>query len=234
MWVTDGRPPCAPTRRRTVPETVFGLPTHAIVVHATVVFLPLAALAVLLHAFWPEARRRLGIVTPILAGIALVLVPLSTQSGEGLEHSVGESALVEKHAELADGMLPWAIGLFVVAVGAVAAGPAPGRRARRRRQPRPLGADRRRRPGGGRRRRHRPAGRPGRSRRRRRRPGTASCRRPPPGGDGDRRRSGRHRDDVRGAPPGEGDAGTAVAVAGDHRPAVDGRAVQPHGGPARP
>ena len=100
-----------------MPETVFGLPTHAIVVHATVVLLPLAALVVLLHAFWPAARRRLGIVTPLLAGAALVLVPLSTQSGESLEHTVGETALVERHAELADGMLPWAIGLFVVAVG---------------------------------------------------------------------------------------------------------------------
>jgi uncharacterized membrane protein YfcA len=99
-----------------VPDTVFGLPTHAIVVHATVVFLPLAALAVLLHAFWPEARRRLGIVTPLLAGVALVLVPLATQSGENLEHAVGRSPLVERHAELADGMLPWAIGLFVVAL----------------------------------------------------------------------------------------------------------------------
>src|SRR3954468_21143633 len=98
--------------RNRMPETVFGLPTHAIVVHATVVFLPLASLAVLMHAFWPEARRRLGIVTPVVAGIALVLVPLATQSGEGLEHSVGENALVERHAELADGMLPWAFGLF--------------------------------------------------------------------------------------------------------------------------
>jgi hypothetical protein len=86
-------------------------------VHATVVLLPLAALAVLLHAFWPDARRRLGVVTPLLAGVALVLVPMATQSGENLEHAVGRSALVERHAELADGMLPWAIGLFVVAVG---------------------------------------------------------------------------------------------------------------------
>jgi hypothetical protein len=100
-----------------VPETVFGLPTHAIVVHATVVFLPLACLVVLLHAFWPAARRRLGGVTPVLAGVALALVPLATQSGEELEHAVGRSPLVERHAELADGMLPWAIGLFVVAVG---------------------------------------------------------------------------------------------------------------------
>jgi hypothetical protein len=100
-----------------MPETVFGLPAHAIVVHATVVLLPLAALVVLLHAVWPTARHRLGIVTPLLAGVALVLVPLSTESGENLERSVGENALVERHAELADGLLPWAIGLFVVAAG---------------------------------------------------------------------------------------------------------------------
>ena len=100
-----------------MPETVFGLPTHAIIVHATVVILPLAALVVLLHMAWPAARRRLGVVTPLLAGLALVLVPLSTESGENLEHAVGENALVERHAELADGMLPWALGLFAVAVG---------------------------------------------------------------------------------------------------------------------
>jgi hypothetical protein len=100
-----------------MPQTVFGLPAHAIVVHATVVFLPLASLAVLLHAFWPAARRRLGGGTPLLAGIALVLVPLATQSGENLEHAVGGGPLVERHSELADGMLPWTIGLFVIAVG---------------------------------------------------------------------------------------------------------------------
>ena len=100
-----------------MPATVFGLPTHPIVVHATVVFLPLASLAVLLHAFWPAARRRLGGGTPLLAGIALVLVPMATQSGENLERAVGRSPLVVRHAELADGMLPWAIGLFAVALG---------------------------------------------------------------------------------------------------------------------
>ena len=99
-----------------MPTTVFGLPTHALLVHATVVLVPLAALAVLLHAFWPEARRRLGVVTPLLAGIALVLTPLSTDSGELLEHQVPHSDLIERHAELADGLLPWTIGLFVVAV----------------------------------------------------------------------------------------------------------------------
>ena len=100
-----------------MPESVFGLPVHPLAVHATVVLVPLAALALLAHALVPAARRRLGVVTPVLAVVALVLVPISTQSGENLEHRLPESDLVERHAELADGMLPWALALAVVAVG---------------------------------------------------------------------------------------------------------------------
>jgi hypothetical protein len=96
--------------------TIFGLPAHPLIVHATVVLVPLAALAVVLHAFWPAARPRLGLVTPLVAAVALVLVPLSTSTGEQLEGMVGRSALVERHAELADGLLPWVIGLLAVAL----------------------------------------------------------------------------------------------------------------------
>ena len=50
-----------------------------------------------------------------LALIGLVLVPLSTSTGETLERHVPHSALVEAHTRLADGLLPWMIALFVVA-----------------------------------------------------------------------------------------------------------------------
>jgi hypothetical protein len=43
--------------------TIGGLPAHPLIVHATVVLVPLAAAAVALHAFWPAARARLGLVT---------------------------------------------------------------------------------------------------------------------------------------------------------------------------
>ena len=99
-----------------MPETVFGVPFHPLIVHATVVLIPLAALAVLLHAFWPVARRRLGIVTPLAAGAALVLTPLTTESGENLQRELPRSELIDRHVELADGLLPWVIGLFVVAL----------------------------------------------------------------------------------------------------------------------
>lgn len=96
--------------------TIFGLPAHPLIVHATVVLVPLAAVAVLLHTFWRPARARLGLVTLLASALAVVLVPLSTSTGEQLEEQVGESGLVERHAELADGLLPWVIGLLVVAV----------------------------------------------------------------------------------------------------------------------
>ena len=38
-------------------DTIFGLPVHPLVVHATTVIVPSAAVAVLLAAVWPRFRR---------------------------------------------------------------------------------------------------------------------------------------------------------------------------------
>lgn len=97
--------------------TFRGLPAHPLLVHAVVVLLPLAALALVLHAFWPAARRRLGVVTPLLALVVLVLVPITTHAGEELKDSLGADSnpLVRRHEQLADQILPWSIALFVLA-----------------------------------------------------------------------------------------------------------------------
>lgn len=97
--------------------TVNGMPAHPLLVHAVVVLLPLAALAVVLHAVWPAARRRLGVVTPLLALVALALVPVTVAAGEDLADSLGgTNPLIERHEELAEQVLPWAVALAVVAV----------------------------------------------------------------------------------------------------------------------
>ncbi|PTT16233.1 hypothetical protein DBR36_13345 [Microbacterium sp. HMWF026] len=96
---------------------IAGLPAHPLLVHAVVVLVPLAALMVVLGSVWPAARRRLGILTPIVALVALIFVPLAKEAGEALERQVPESAVLERHTELGDQLLPWAIGLFVVAAG---------------------------------------------------------------------------------------------------------------------
>ncbi|HSR23316.1 MAG TPA: hypothetical protein VLW53_07180, partial [Candidatus Eisenbacteria bacterium] len=81
-----------------MPQTILGLPLHPLIVHATVVIVPTAALAVLLAALWPAARRRLGLGTQLVAAAAVALVPLSTASGENLEHTLPHNPLIERHA----------------------------------------------------------------------------------------------------------------------------------------
>lgn len=95
---------------------IFGLPAHILLVHAVVVLVPLTALAVLLHAVWPAARRRLGVVTPLAALIVLILVPITVSAGEALEATVGVTPAVQKHSDLGRTLLPWAIALFVIAL----------------------------------------------------------------------------------------------------------------------
>ncbi|SOD70693.1 hypothetical protein SAMN05892883_0353 [Jatrophihabitans sp. GAS493] len=99
------------------PTEIGGLPAHILIVHVVIVMVPLAALLTVLSAAWPAARRKLGILTLIAALAALISVPLATHAGEWLKARVGATPLVERHADLADGLLPWVIGLFVVAAG---------------------------------------------------------------------------------------------------------------------
>jgi hypothetical protein len=96
-------------------DTIFGLPVHPLIVHATTVVVPAAALAVLLAAVWPRFRRWAGWMPLALSVVAVVLTPLSTESGESLERRVEHSDLIETHSQLAEGLLPWVIGLAVAA-----------------------------------------------------------------------------------------------------------------------
>jgi hypothetical protein len=93
---------------------VNGLPAHVLFVHFVVVLVPLSALALIACALWPSAARRLGLLLPVLAFVTLASIPLTTHAGEWLEAHVGSDPLVRRHAELGDGLLPWAVGLFVL------------------------------------------------------------------------------------------------------------------------
>lgn len=98
-----------------MPATFHGLPTHVLIVHATVVLVPLATLATLLLALLPRVRDRYGWAVLAVDALALVSVPAATSSGEGLQSRIGGTALIERHASLADAMTP-----LMVAVAALA------------------------------------------------------------------------------------------------------------------
>ncbi|MGH4032054.1 DUF2231 domain-containing protein [Actinomycetota bacterium Odt1-20B] len=96
-------------------DLINGIPAHVLLVHAVVVLVPLTALALVLCAVWPSVMRRFGVALPLVALVTLASVPLTTNAGEWLEDHVESNALVRRHAELGDGLLPWVIALFVMA-----------------------------------------------------------------------------------------------------------------------
>ena len=81
-------------------DIVAGLPVHALVVHAVVVLGPLAALMLVAYAARPGWRTGLRWPTVALSLIAAVSAFVATQSGEALEHRVGDPAY--EHAEKGD------------------------------------------------------------------------------------------------------------------------------------
>ena len=94
---------------------ITGLPLHPLLVHAVVVLAPLTALALILGSLWPAARRRLGIVTPLAALLLVALVPVTVAAGQALSEVVGPAPTIETHGGYGRMLLPWVIGMFVVA-----------------------------------------------------------------------------------------------------------------------
>ena len=97
--------------------TIFGLPAHALLVHAVVVLAPLVAALEILCALWPAARRRLVWLVVALAAAVMVLTPLTASAGQWLyEQSPQHAPIVEVHADRAEWMVYFAVGLLIVAI----------------------------------------------------------------------------------------------------------------------
>ena len=100
-----------------MPDFINGLPLHALVVHGVVVLVPLAVLGAIVISLWPAARRRYGWLVVAFAAVSLVLVPVATQSGEGLERKLPENPLIETHADLGDTLIFFVGPLFLAVLG---------------------------------------------------------------------------------------------------------------------
>ena len=103
-----------------LPTSIAGLSLHPLVVHATVVLVPMASVVVLLAAVLPRFRRWAGVLPVLLALGALVLTPVATGSGENLQRQLAArgvtNPLVPEHAELGELLIWWVVPLFVVAL----------------------------------------------------------------------------------------------------------------------
>ncbi|XVV05025.1 DUF2231 domain-containing protein [Actinosynnema sp. CA-248983] len=104
--------------------TIFGLPAHPLLVHAVVVLLPLAAVAAAALAVVPRWRQRYAwpLLGVTVLGVGAVLP--AQKAGEQLEARLAglENPLIQRHAELGNDLLPFALGFFVVVVALLVAG----------------------------------------------------------------------------------------------------------------
>ncbi len=96
-------------------STFSGLPAHPLLVHFVVVLAPLTAILAILCALWPAARRRFVWLVAALAGITVVLTPITSEAGEWLYERTPDSPFLDKHEHLGETMIYVAIGLVVAA-----------------------------------------------------------------------------------------------------------------------
>lgn len=105
-------------------DTFFGLPTHAIIVHAVVIFVPLTALAATALTAVPRWRTRYEVLAALAALTSIGSVFIAQESGEILEDRVlrTEGApleLVLEHTSLGADLLPWVLLLSIALLGLI-------------------------------------------------------------------------------------------------------------------
>ena len=96
-------------------DTITGLPVHALIIHATVVLLPLLALATIVVAVRAPLRERYSWWVTGANGLVFVLTLVTKQSGEVLQEKLGGNVAVE-HGQLGS-VLPW-FALFMALASA--------------------------------------------------------------------------------------------------------------------
>ena len=99
-----------------------GLPLHPLVVHAAVVFTPVAALTALLYAVvrpWRERLRWPAAALPVVATLAVGAAFLSGRSFLGANPALARRAIVQTHEDRAGVLLWLTLGFCLVALVSV-------------------------------------------------------------------------------------------------------------------
>lgn len=93
---------------------LLGLPLHPLIVHATVIIVPLAGIGGLAIACLTFARDRYGWLVTVLALLGAILTLVTQKAGSDFAESFQRhTPEMERHFELGNDLLPWTIALFV-------------------------------------------------------------------------------------------------------------------------
>jgi uncharacterized membrane protein len=102
-------------------DQIHGLPVHALVLHAAVVFVPLLALGAIVYAVVPRWRPRIGWAVAILAVITPITCFVTKESGEKLyDRTVANGMkghplqLLNEHMSFGTRTFWWVLALGVV------------------------------------------------------------------------------------------------------------------------
>lgn len=101
-----------------MPDEIVGIPLHPLLVHAVVVFIPLAALGTLVLALVPRWRKPYGPLVVAASALSAIVVPFTTSSGENLRDSLqlGGPVLekVEEHQAMGERVVWAVLPMFVL------------------------------------------------------------------------------------------------------------------------
>ena len=82
-------------------DTISGIPSHPLFVHAPVVLIPLVGLTALALAFRPDWRTKLGWWPAVAAGVCLAATLLAVGSGNAFDERLDGLVNTERHESLA-------------------------------------------------------------------------------------------------------------------------------------
>lgn len=100
-----------------MPDEILGIPLHPLLVHAVVVFIPLAALGTIAVTLVPRWRKPYGPLVVAASALSVILVPFTTDSGEDLRDALqlGGPVLekVEDHQAMGERVIWAVVPMFV-------------------------------------------------------------------------------------------------------------------------
>jgi hypothetical protein len=97
-------------------DTFRGLPTHVLLLHATVVLVPLTCVVTVAVAFWPRVRSLGAWPVVGLNVVTVALVWLTAMAGARLEARIGVNPQIADHAGLGLQLRWFAVALLVTSV----------------------------------------------------------------------------------------------------------------------
>lgn len=101
---------------------LFGLPAHALLVHAPVALTPLVVIFCAIVLLRPGLRTRFGWWAAGASAALSVALFLAKESGEGLTEVLGIEQAVEKHEQLGNQTFVISLLLFIAVVAGVVVG----------------------------------------------------------------------------------------------------------------